>query len=171
MKIRNDQLHALQESEVKRGKTQKSVEGFDDLFSRELAANPAQAEGGAAVSSSPQGTVGPLSIQNPALLEMQAALAPGAMQSAGLGVLQEAADDMESMLSMLDDYAKQLALDGKADLRGAYTMLESVSGKINELKTRHPDMAKSHPGLASLIEEIDVLAIAETYKFNRGDYL
>lgn len=172
MKIRNEQLQHMQESEVQRGKTQKTAEGFDDLFSRHLEANSAQAAAsGAAISSSLPGLTGPLSIQNPALLELQAALAPGSMQATGMGILQDTSNEMDSMLSTLENYTSQLASDGKADLRGAYSMLENVSGKINELKERYPDMAKEHPELASLVNELDVLTVTETYKFNRGDYL
>lgn len=171
MKIRNEQLQPLQESEARRAKTQKSAEGFDDLFSKELTANTAQGGPGSAISAAMPGITGPLTIQNPALLAMQAELAPGAMQAAGMGILQDATNDMQSMLSTLDSYARQLALDEKADMRDAYSMLENVSGKINELKTRYPEMVKENPGLASIIEELDVLTITETYKFNRGDYL
>lgn len=171
MKIRNDQLQPLQESEVQRGKAQKGAKGFDDLFSRQLEANPAQAASGTAISSGLSGAAGSLSIHNPALLEMQAALAPESLQSAGLGIVQDAANDMEGMLSTLDSYANELARDNKADMRGAYSMLESVSNKVNELKTRYPDMEKEQPELASLVKELDVLAMTETYKFNRGDYL
>ena len=172
MKIQNNQLHPIQENEARQGKTQKAAEGFDNLFSRELSANTAQSASGAAISSGlPGGATGSLGIQNPALLEMQAALAPGDLHASGLGIVQDAANTMESMLSTLDGYASELALDQKGNLRGAYAMLENVNGQINDLKTRYPDMAKNHPGLASLINELETLTVTETYKFNRGDYL
>lgn len=170
MKIRNDQLHALQEAESQRAKTRKSADGFDELLGQELAANTAQGGPGTAISSPQAGLTGPFSIQNPALLEMQAVLAPGAMQSTGLGVVQEASQEMESMFSTLENYANQLALDEKADMRGAYSMLENVSSKISELRSRYPNMEKEQPGLSALVDELDVLALTETYKFNRGDY-
>lgn len=170
MKIQNEHLRALQENEAQRAKKTQNGEGFDALLSREITANPAQGEEAASAAPLP-GLAGPHGIQNPALLEMQAAKTSGTLQAQGMGVLQEATGDMDAMLSMLDNYAGQLALDGKADMREAFSLLEGVSGEISRFKAKYPTVGTEQPELASLVEELDVLATTETFKFNRGDYL
>lgn len=172
MKIRNDHLRALQETELQRAKTQKTGGDFTDLLARELTANNAEAGGKAAdPSASLLGMGSAANIKNPALLELQATLAPGDMQAAALGIFENAASDMESMFSTFETYADQLALNDKANLRQAYSLLENISGKISEFKARYPDMANEQPGMAALVNELDVLTTTETFKFNRGDYL
>lgn len=172
MKIRNEQLRALQEAEARRAP--KTGKEFTELFSRELnataAENTTEAHG---VSPQPglQGTSLTM-LPNPALKELQDSLASSTdRQPLDAATLTEAAEQMEDLLASLEDYASQLANEEKADLRQAYSLLEGVSNRIDNFKTRFSGLDEQHAGFAALFNELDVLATTETFKFNRGDYL
>lgn len=162
MKISNEQLRALQDAEARRVKTGKPSEEFGALFTRQLDAEQ------------PQGA---------AALENGAALAPGlrpmpvsglaedSAQASTLTAAQEAAGKMESMFDTFESYAGELALNDKTNLRGAYALLENMNSQIAEFKTRFPNAGSEQPEVASMLNELDVLVTAETFKFNRGDYI
>ena len=161
----------MQETEAQRGKTQKTGKEFTELFSRELGAN---GHGTEALNASSQAevTATPRSLQNPALKELQESLASATEDLPYDAVaLNQAAEQMENMLGSLEDYAAQLAREEKADLRQAYSLLEGVNNRIHDFKSKYTELGEQHPGLASLFNELDVLTTAETFKFNRGDYI
>lgn len=162
MKITNEQLRALQEAESRRTRTARAGDEFGALFTRQLDAGQSQAaatsEGAAALAP------GLRSVPLAGLME-QPALS-GAQTDA-----QEAAGRMETMFGSLERYAGELARDNGADLRRAYGMLEDMSKQIAGFKARFPDASAEQPEMAALVTEFDVLVTAETFKFNRGDYI
>ena len=161
MKISNEQLRALQDAEARRTKTGKPSEEFGALFTRQLDAE--QPQGAAALENSAALAPGLLSMPISGLVEDSA-------QTAAPTAAQEAAGRMETMFTTFESYADELALDGKADLRGAYALLENMSAQISEFKTRFPNAGSEQPELAAMLNELDVLVTTETFKFNRGDY-
>ena len=74
------------------------------------------------------------------------------------------------MLNQWDNYAQSLGdASESGGLRQAYGMLEGIAGEVRGLKEDAATL-ESHPGLKSLVDELDVLATVEQFKFNRGDY-
>jgi hypothetical protein len=160
MKIQTEQLRALQNTETQR-KAARSAEDFAALLDQRIAAEKSRESapaGGANVSAR---GLAPVSL--PA---MAASPAP-----ADQGAALEIASRLENLFTGMEDYAQQLASDSPGSLRGAYTLLEGATGGIAALKSAYPDLERGQPALAALVNELEILSLSETFKFNRGDYL
>ena len=163
MKITNEQLAALQELEPRRKKVDAPV-GFEALMAEQLN------------STAPFGVASETSAET---ARVQGILAPTLMSQVGLGyaaqpeqpVLAGAGARLEDIFSSFEAYAGELGNDAEANLRTAYSALEKMTQDIAAFKQAYPNLAQSQPGLASVLNELDVLATTETFKFNRGDYL
>ena len=162
MKITNEQLRALQEAEGRRLKTSKAGDEFGALFTRQLDAE--QPQGSAALDNAAPLTSGLRSVPLAGIMD-ESALSDSQSEE------REAAGQMENMFGSLERYADELARNNKADLRRAYGMLEDMSNQIAGFKSRFPNAGAEQPELAAMVNELDVLVTAETFKFNRGDYL
>ncbi len=167
MKISNEQIIALQENEARR-KTQAVDEGFGTLLTQQL-------------GSEAQGVASAI-----APLEMKAGLLQGVLQgslasasqngelanlTSAQGMFEEASGQLDDMFAGFDGYAAQLTSTQPNAMRAAYGQLETMTDKIAKFRAAFPDMEKQHPELASMVNELDVLATTERFKFNRGDYL
>ena len=159
MIIRNEQLQALQQQPEVKAKSKGSGSVFDAILSEEIAsASPKDVSAGEALArniSSPVGIT---------------PLAEGS-SVAGAGMLGAAAQSIDAMLGNLDAYAETLSSPQGADLRKAYGLLQNMGRDLEALRQSTPDLAVRHAGLASLVDELSVIAQAETIKMNRGDYL
>lgn len=162
MKISNEQLRAIQEQEVQRSKGQKGVQqgDFTDLLARHLEADT---QSPSAVTEKLSAPAGGVSLPVTGILEDSATTAAP--------FLEEAANAMEGMFDTLDGYALQLAGSEPGNLKEAYSLLQNMNGQIADFKQRFPGAAEEQPELAAMVNELDVLATTETFKFNRGDYL
>ncbi len=87
-----------------------------------------------------------------------------------MAVLDAAFEQASGTLDMWDKYAAILG-SSPADsaLRDAYSLLEGIDNRILEL--RNNSVANSNPALNGLLNELEVLATTERFKFNRGDYI
>ena len=162
MKIQNEQLQALQQQTDIKAKSPQANGVFDALLSKELdtAAAPGQV---ASAQVFPTSAV--LFGLNGISPTEAAAETP---ESVALAAVAQSIDDM---LGGLDVYAKTLSAPQGADLRKAYGLLQSMDNDLAALRERSPDLATRHAGMAALLDEISVIAKAETVKMNRGDYL
>jgi len=162
MKISNEQIRAIQEKEASRTKRPQELGDFDELLARQLDNGQQQVSATASepVSASVKGTV-------------SLPFADGVEGSSGSVPFfsEEAAALMEGMFNTFERYADQIAGNEKGDLRDAYSLLENMGGQIADFKARFPNAGAEQPELAAMINELDVLATTETFKFNRGDYL
>ena len=85
---------------------------------------------------------------------------------------QELMNDLENLLGRWEDYSERIKGRGPAyDLRGAFGLLESISADVDQIKGRFPNIAQLQPQLQGILNEFDVMAVTEKFKFNRGDYL
>jgi len=85
--------------------------------------------------------------------------------------LQNTISQTSTALNTWDAYVNELGKsDGRTDLREAYSHLQGLDGQINALKQNAQGILNKSPSLAGIIEELDVMRVTETYKFNRGDY-
>ena len=159
MKINNEQLRIMQENELRKTQQSGKPKGeFGDIFARQLGPVPSAASSAGATL---------LSVQPMAQLQgvEQAAANQGILSS------NEAATRMDGMFTSFERYAEQIAQGQTGSLREAYNLLQDVSGQIAGFKATFPDAGKNMPELAALLNELDVLTTAETFKFNRGDYV
>ncbi|MDR2125039.1 MAG: hypothetical protein LBP38_08705 [Desulfovibrio sp.] len=160
MKISNEQLQAVQEVRTQRPAMQRTETGFDRILTREMDNVPAQ---GAAVSGRAD-----LHIPPQILPELEAGKV-GGTGAALPAFSKEAADMVDDVLTELEGYAAQLGRAEGADLRTAFASLQNMQEGIGGFRERFP--GESAGTARELIEELDVLAVTETFKFNRGDYL
>lgn len=84
-------------------------------------------------------------------------------------VLQAAFDDAYSTLDIWDAYSKAIGGSTDRSLRDAYSMLESVDARVEALKAN--PLAGNNAALDGIINELEIMAVTEKFKFNRGDYL
>lgn len=161
MKITSEQLRALQENEVRKAKPHHPSGEFSELFTRQLDAG--------------QSTGVVIPENAPATLQGAAAIPfggiPDASGSSSHSAREQAAFLMDGMFTTAEQYAEQLARGASPDLKGAYGLLQNLNGQIEGFRKQYPDAGETMPELASLLNEIDVLATTETFKMNRGDYL
>ena len=159
MKIGTEQLHALQEKELRRARQPASSEGFGDLFTRQLETErslaPAETEDLASSPLAKAISLGDLPD------------APAATSASGSA---EAALLMEGMFSTVEQYAGRLARGNTADLKSAYGLLQDLGGQIENFANRYPAAEKELPELSAMLNDLAVLTATETFKVNRGDY-
>ncbi|MDR1489626.1 MAG: hypothetical protein LBS65_03950 [Desulfovibrio sp.] len=162
MKISSEQIRIMRENERKSGMKPDVAAAFDAVLSREIDADASKSL-----------AVEPAVLRAPAVLpglETAPALSPGDMEKTP-GGLEEEVRMFEGMLDGFEDYANNLALDERADLRGAFANLENIHRRLEDFKARFPDAAAGPGAAAEILNEMDVLATTEIIKFNRGDYL
>lgn len=160
MKINTEQLRPLETDQESRTRRAESGGGFGELLSRELDAREAGPAPGLRPPAAP-------------LLPLQVAAAGAAaatQENTPAG--QEVMDKLENILGEWEKYAGHLAEPGAADgLRKAYGTLAGIESGVAGLKSSYPALGKDHPGLQSVVDEMEILAVTERIKFNRGDYL
>lgn len=81
-------------------------------------------------------------------------------------------ENMDALLNQWEKYAQSLESPAKrTHLREAYSVLEGISQAVSELKQDMPKLAADNPSLESMVNELEILTVTETFKFNRGDYM
>jgi hypothetical protein len=162
MKIQNDPLHPL----LGQGETQRKpgagTEEFEALLARELQRGQESAAPG--LTRSPGQDTAVLAMQIRAAEELGLSLDPE------LAGKEESFEKVNSLLDKLSLYAESLGRSQGNDLRALHGMLGGVSAEIASLKETLPSDPEGS-GLESLITELEVLAVTERFKFDRGDYL
>lgn len=163
MKINIDSLQQIQQQEQTWNKSKTNTDGFDRLLNQELE-KTASSEA-RQLSAPPPGAK---------------TFGTAALQQAAPSTEQEVMSNIEGILSKWEDYAEQLgAPEAQESLKQAYGLLEGISQDVKGVKSRLEQLEASagadeegeqYPGLKSLVDEIEVMALTEQYKFNRGDY-
>lgn len=165
MKVNPEQIRALQEAEAAQ-KARQAKEGdssFGDLLAQEVA-NGAQGASDAVSAASPLAP--PLNAN--ALLNIGAINAVGDTNEAGQQVMAK----LEGILSEWENYAARLeAPDGQVSLRGADDSLRDIESGVQDIREAWPGLHKDDPELNSVVDELEIMAVTERFKFNRGDYL
>ncbi len=165
MKIRSDQLDALQQQEEIKKRSKSTGDGFGDLFAQELGLQDEASNTQAVVA--PVGAramvLDPLLMANP-VQETGAVEGTGEDAAAVVGQL-------DGMLDKWDTYSQQIGATTDPDLKGAYDTLESISGDIAQLKQNNPELSARYPELGSVANELEVMSFTERFKMNRGDYV
>jgi len=164
MKIHPDQLEGVRpDSASQTNRVKPPSTAFGDLLDQEVAKSGTQTAKPSA-SLPPPGGLGTLS----ALVGVSSVETVAPTAAAETGVV----DKVEGLLDKWDQYAQNLqGASGAVDLKKAYGVLEDIDGTVQQIKGENPDLAQQHPALQGVVSELEVLAVTERIKFNRGDYL
>jgi hypothetical protein len=164
MKIRVEQLNALLQQEQAAQKAQSKGEGFEAMLAEELR----QPGGGA------QGTLlPPLGAQAGVISQMLLDPLDQAESANPLeNALQQSLQQASGLLDSMTAYVNALSARGAdGNLKAIYPLLEGLERQVGALRQGALPLEEKHTGLANLINELEVLATAEKFKFNRGDYI
>ncbi|MCL1915831.1 MAG: hypothetical protein FWG17_03890 [Desulfovibrionaceae bacterium] len=155
MKIRNDPLQISQEQGEIRRKT--DLEGFESLLAREL-----------------QQVQDSQTAPAPEIAQSASVLTTRIRTAQEVTALPEDTDKeafmtrLDELLGQWEQYAATLNDSSGAALKNIHHLLGDLGGQISGLKASMPESAA---GLRGLVNELEVLAITEEFKLNRGDYL
>ncbi len=161
MKIHADQLNALLRQEQAAKKDAPDGSGFGAVFAGELGQVEARAQG---AQLPPLGAQAGL-ISGLLLDSQESVTAADPTED----IIRQSFQQASELLDSWDTYAN--ALSSGNDLKSVYPMLEGLEKRIQSLRQGSAPLAGKHAGLDSLINELEVLASTEKFKFNRGDYL
>jgi len=149
MKIRPDQIEGVQpEQQIRKNKANEPGQAFGDILNQEVSRGTTPAAAG----------IAPPMIVNPLI-------AAGQVSAVSSDTEVTPADQVESILDKWDAYAADLA-DPQVGLKSAYGTLDEISDEVAAIKGADLD-----PGLRTIVDEMETLAAAEKFKFNRGDYV
>lgn len=139
---------------------QPGQEGFSDIFARELAVSNQGAD-----SSAVSSTAGLSTASLAGLMAVQKASKTAETASSESAVM----NSMDSLLTQWETYAGQLS-GSAGGLKNADGVLSSITDGVKKLKEDNPTLSATHPGLSSMVDQLEVMAVTERIKFNRGDY-
>lgn len=176
MKIKNEQLEALLRQQEQSSGTIRKSGGQGSGFEAALAEQLGLVDGGA--SSTAEGTlpVGGMQTAQASQASMISQMLLGATGQTDEAnptedVLQEAFTQASGTLDMWDSYVSTLGDAGNnGSLRQAYALLQGIDGQVASLKENTAGLRGQNPGLDTLVNNLEVLATTEKFKFNRGDY-
>lgn len=84
---------------------------------------------------------------------------------------QRIVSGIEHSLSGLDAYTSSLKnLDSGASLKQAWQNLSAFTQSVENLRQNYADLSQQDSSLNAMINDLEIMAVTETYKFNRGDY-
>ena len=165
MKILTDHAQPVSRQEQTGSKPKVDQQGFGEALAREVGKTetpPAVAR----PSPPPPGarTMG----VNPLLSVEEAARVEG-VKTAEHTVMEH----IEIVLDKWEKYADTLKGSGASQgLKPAFDALQNVSGEVERLKGALPSgLGERHPGLRTMVDELEAMTVTEQFKFNRGDYL
>ncbi len=164
MKINPDHLSAIRpdakQDAHKSGKTDGS---FEDMLSRAAEKTAAQAQPAQNLGQLP----GPGAAMHLTATQMLFPLSTSPESKT------KAMDTLDNLLLQWENYARQLAAQPQG-LRHAHDTLSKISSQIGELKANWSQKGSAAaPGTAlrGMLDELEVLAVTERIKFDRGDYV
>lgn len=83
---------------------------------------------------------------------------------------QQLAASVDQVLNDLERYANRLGSQSSdGDLKEAYEVLDRISSTVDALR-KDASALNANPELRAMVDELGILTVTETFKFNRGDY-
>lgn len=78
---------------------------------------------------------------------------------------------IENSLSSLDMYTQSVqSQNASYDLKQAWQGLTAFNQSVNDLRQNYANLSEQDSSLDAMINDLEIMAVTETYKFNRGDY-
>ena len=164
MKIRPEQLEALKQQEASRSRPRPGTKEFEDMLAQEVQRSGEGTQVGKTQAPPPGGGVAGTT----ALLAMD-----GVSQVEPVRKTEhEIMENIDSLLAKWEDYAAHLQDGGpESGLKRANGVLENIESDVGQLKTSAGKLDQADPALKSMVDEMEIMTVAERIKFNRGDYL
>lgn len=162
MKIQTDQIAPVQQTGRVQTARQATATDFGELLAKEV--GQAQQAAPAAAAAPPPPLAGVAG-----LAQAMAVQAPGKVADIS-SERRAVMDNVDGILNQWEKYSGQLS-GGSTQLRQAYGTLDNIHSGVKKLKDEHPGLDGHSPQLSSLVNELEVMAVTEKIKFNRGDYL
>jgi hypothetical protein len=164
MKVRMEQLNALLQQEQAAQKASSAGAGFEAILAKEL-----RQPGGGAQGTLPPPPGAQAGVISQMLLEpLEEAESGNPLED----VLQQSLQQASGLLDSMNGYMNALSARGaEGNLKAIYPLLEGLEQQVGMLKQGAAPLGEKHAGLASLINELEVLTTTEKFKFNRGDYI
>ena len=164
MKIRTEELNALLQQEQIGQKAQSKGEGFETMLARELRQPGDGAQGALPPPLGAQAEIIGQMLLNP--LAQAEAVDP--LDNA----LQLSLQQASGLLDSVNAYINALSARGAdGNLKAVYPLLAGMEQQMGVLKQGAAPLVAGNAGLASLINELEILTTTEKFKFNRGDYV
>ena len=171
MKIDNSELERILQGEQAKPKKPASSsanstsDAFGSLFNSELSATDAQAK-----PSSSENLMHATSLSNSLALS-----ANGATAMAGSKASANEKDVVDSLVSGINDTIEGMdayahSVQNPASLKQAWSSLNVMNQNIGSMQKDFGKLSSQSPSIGSMLNELEVIGVTETYKFNRGDY-
>lgn len=167
MKIRSEQLdYLLRQEQLGKQAATSPKESFGRFFDQEIGrAQPENVEA-MPFSGARTGTIDPM-----LLTSLNSNGESSTADTADSEDMMQFMSQADGMLNTLDTYAKTLGNAG-ATPRNAWELLGTMDSQVAAMRG---SMSRMSPNavreLESVVNELEVLASTEKFKFNRGDYL
>lgn len=78
---------------------------------------------------------------------------------------------IDGALNSMSDYAKALQNPSSQGIKQAWNNLSSTTTDINNMRKDYSNLSKDNNNINSMLNELEVMSVTETFKFNRGDYI
>jgi hypothetical protein len=175
MKIHPDQLEGIRPDQTSTtNKPRSASTAFGDLLTEEVAKSGTESTQTAATLPPPGGlgTLGDLGALGSLMGAQTTASTTGVEATAQVPQAEKAImETVENLLDKWDVYAKNLqGSPNSASLKQAYGVLDDIDGTVQKLKGDNPNLAATNPAMQGVVSELEVMAVTERIKFNRGDY-
>ncbi|MGE4553681.1 MAG: hypothetical protein AB7D57_11245 [Desulfovibrionaceae bacterium] len=158
MKIHPDQIEGIRQTQPsERTSRSDAAAGFEDILGQEVSRTGEEAQSGLSA-----GTVG-----SAATPRVNPLWALNQVSEVGADDAATPEEQVQAVLDGFDAYADDLRAPDGSGLKDAYAELEDIEATVADLKQSVP----ADSNLGGLVNELDVLAATEKFKFNRGDYL
>lgn len=84
---------------------------------------------------------------------------------------QRLLNEIENSLSSLDMYTQSVqSQNASYNLKQAWQGLTAFNQSVNDLRQNYASLSEQDSSLDAMINDLEIMAVTETYKFNRGDY-
>ncbi len=159
---------ATQKNATTKGSESNVVNTFESLLDNELSALSSAENLGTGSLNYLQALADPLSLSADGLTAMQDKSTLNG-SDAEENIVEQIVTGIDTTLSEMESYFQ--SLQGSSNLKQAWTNLENVSKQTGQMQDAYAQLTQKNASLASMLNNLEAMAVTETYKFNRGDYI
>ncbi len=92
-------------------------------------------------------------------------------EASGTYSRQALLNEIENSLSSLDLYTQSIqSQNASFNMKQAWQGLTAFNQSVNDLRQNYASLSEQDSSLDAMINDLEIMAVTETYKFNRGDY-